>query len=316
MATPENKKALYIGINDYDNPDAKLKACVNDVEAMQALLETHEDGGSNFKSRPTSLTVNLTNAKIRAEIELLLKPERTSEHVLFYFSGHGCVKEGIGYLVGRDYTKEDWGVSMDWLAAQLNQSGVPEITVILDCCFAGAMELPSLKQNVTILTSTTEDDTAGEGRKHGFFTDILLQGLNGAAADAFGNITASSLYTLADTAFSVWQQRPVFMSKATKMRPLRMARPLMPPEDFRKLTSRKFFPNATGVRQLKPSDVCTDPTNTAQVQHLSDLLKFQQAGLIECPNNQTIYEAAMNHSHYQLSAFGEFFKEMVRQKKF
>ena len=321
MQPNQERKALFIGIKDYDDPKAKLRACINDAEAMYRLLRSHENGDPNFTTGNTKVHKDLTNEGIKAAIKSLLQENRARDHALFYFAGHGYVDDsGEGYLVGKDYSRErnDMGVPMSWLVEQLNQSSISEITVILDCCFSGnfADQLGWLKQNITLLASTTKNDIAAEGFHNGHFTSILMQGLNGAAADAFGHVTAAGLYNLADSKFSPWEQRPVFKASLTKMTPLRISQPVMSKEDFRKLTSRDFFPNDTGKTRLSPSDICTDPKLEKKTAHFEDLIQFQRAGLIECPGNKTIYQAALDGEYYQLSAFGEVFRDLVQKERF
>ena len=40
------KKALIVGIDEY--PDAPLKGCINDANAVAELLRTNGDGSPNF----------------------------------------------------------------------------------------------------------------------------------------------------------------------------------------------------------------------------------------------------------------------------
>lgn len=58
-------------------------------------------------------------------------------------------------------------------------------------------------------------------REHGVFTDLLLQGLKGGAADISGNITPASLYSFVDQSLGAWQQRPVFKTNISQFLPIR-----------------------------------------------------------------------------------------------
>lgn len=330
MTAPSNK-ALFIGINEYDLPDADLYACINDAEEMCRLLSAHENGDPNFTPRPIQFSKNLSNAQLKSEIENLLRPERPPEHALLYFSGHGYVNQAGGHLVGKDAKKGDIGISMEWLVEQLSTSDIPYITVILDCCYASqfAVQKPKteaaknttpkktiscLRDNVTLLAATT--DLAQEGPVHGAFTKILIKGLSGAAADAFGQVTAAGLYALTDSYFSVWQQRPVIKASLTAMRPLRMCAPILDRASIRTLTSRKFFKDDTREIQLKPSDIVTVPSQETASQFLAQLLRFQRVGLITCEGQMTVYEAALQSSTCKLTPFGEFIRDMIKKERF
>lgn len=223
--TYESRKALLIGINKYEK--AALYTCENDAGRMSELLATHEDGSRNFDVR---LVFNLTCAQLRIEIERWLDSKRAPDHALLYFSGHGYVEGSTnGYLVGKDFGSKDMGVSMEWLAEKIRVSNISEITIILDCCYAGiygkvqteGRSVASLPQNVTLLAGVTEEDVAASRPEYGKFTEILIEGLEGAAADPVGHVTTTSLYSLASDRLTSWQQRPVFKSYVTTVKPLR-----------------------------------------------------------------------------------------------
>lgn len=313
MKESENRKALLIGVNRYDNLDKKyqLHKCVEDAESMGGILRKHENEDDNFH---TILCKNPKHETIKANIIKVLG--RNTEHALIYFSGHGLKgKDGeSGYLVGTDYSPENPGVSMQWLFEVLNQSKVPEITLILDCCFAGSMEM-SLRENITLLAATQRDDFASEGRKdNSVFTKIMLQGLDGAAMDVFGNITATGLYNLADSLLTPFQQRPVFKSVVTRMTPLRKCITDLSNHELRQLASAQFFQDKSRTIQLYPSDVTVDEMKPLTHRKFALLLKFYRYGLIKCKDQLSIYEAALQSETCQLSPFGKFYWEIINQK--
>lgn len=88
-ASRQNKRALLIGINKYPNlPDySQLKGCVNDIRAMQRVLET------TFKFPSANVNVLLDEAAtekgIREAMENLVKDCLEGDVVVFHFSGHG-----------------------------------------------------------------------------------------------------------------------------------------------------------------------------------------------------------------------------------
>lgn len=313
MKQSDTKKALFIGINDYHKKP--LRACISDADEMQKALAKHADGKSNFTpiSRP-----NLTGANLRHGIEKFLK-DRASDHGLIFFSGHGYVDETDGYLVGKDFAKDNIGASMSWLVDQINASEIKEITIILDCCHAGELgnrsgahhPIAQLRKNVTILAATTEDDVAQEGRAHGFLTEILLKGLNGAAADILGNVSAAGLYDLADTMLSPFHQRPVFKSFVTQMSPLKKCKSDMDEATLHKLVARDFFENPKKRLQLYPEYIALDISQQKKVAYFSNLSQFQKAGLLACDDQLTLYEAALRSKSCSLSSYGLFIHEMI-----
>lgn len=50
----------------------------------------------------------------------------------------------------------------------------------------------------------------GEINGHGVFTDLLLQALQGGAANITGQITPGSVYAYIDQALGEWKQKPIF----------------------------------------------------------------------------------------------------------
>ena len=89
--------------------------------------------------------------------------------------------------------------------------------IILDCCYSGKLGDCSpidssntmIGKGVTILTASDRDEVAIEDgiTGHGVFTELLIQGLKGGAADVSGNITPASLYSFVDQSLGVWEQR-------------------------------------------------------------------------------------------------------------
>ena len=320
MQLNNSRKALIIGINKYDNPNAKLRSCENDASQMHQLLCKHEDETANFDAQ---LQLNLTCEQLRKQVLNLLKPQRAPSHALLYFSGHGYVNASGGFLVGKDYSKEDIGISMDWLAEQIQASGIPQITLIFDCCHAatyGQMEsegrlLSSLPENVTLLAAVRGDDVAQEGPRHGKFTQILLQGLEGAAADVLGRVTAASLYSMADAVLTPWQQRPVFKSFVTAMEPLRQCHPTVDKQQLIELNGYDFFKERNRKKQLKPSCVCTDTEKKRSMEAFVRLSEFQRAGLIQCNHGRTVYEAALRGETCELTPLGHFFLELLDKNR-
>jgi hypothetical protein len=316
MKTSQTKKALLIGINDYHA--SPLRACIEDVDAMQILLDKNADETPNFS---TCTAKDVTSEKLRAALEKFLS--RKPEHALIYYSGHGYVDaDGKGYLVGKDYTKEDIGMSMDWMAEKLNCSGIPEITVILDCCYADSFAkeesegqlLSHLRKNVTVLSATTHDDTASEVPSQGLFTTQLIKGLTGAAANVFGHVTAAGLYDVADSMLSPWQQRPVIKSFVTQMSPLRTCSPVLTNAHLQTFRKPMYFYRKDRIIRLTPAMVGRT-AEEAKDTKFSMLLQFQLAGLIETPDHKSVYEGALNSSTCKLSPFGHFLWDMMEKKR-
>jgi len=249
--------------------------------------------------------------------------DKPADHALLYFSGHGHVDEAGGYLVANDYTAENIGASMNWLNEKLNASKIKEITILLDCCKAGNMgnvagqklRLSILRDNVTILAASRGEGLAIEGLKHSVFTSLLLDGLNGAAADWQGYISAAGLYDLADTYLSPWQQRPVYKSSVTHMSMLRKVKAALPLEMQQALISFQFFREADTCLQLSPALLPKDLHQQPEINRfLAHLFAFHRAGLIECEDGLNPYEAALQYKVCKLTSYGQFFHRLQRKQ--
>src|SRR3546814_13670532 len=94
-------------------------------------------------------------------------------------------------------------MSLGDILAQANKA-YPKIkssVIILDSCHSGyAGEVAGLGNEdvsligtgVTILTASHRAGVAEEGIKHGLFTEIIIAGLRGGAADIHGNVKPRS----------------------------------------------------------------------------------------------------------------------------
>lgn len=313
MKLNEARKALFVGINNY--PDAPLRACIRDAERMHQLLAKHGDESPNFFGPKKT---DLSTQRLQDALVELLNPTRPAKHALFYYSGHGYADDsGSGYFVASDYSKDKPGIPMWWLFDKLNKSTIPEITVILDCCFAGnfGSEL-SLRENISVLAATRGNDVSVEGRLHGMFTEVLIKGLEGAAADVFGNVTATSLYNLADTTFLPTQQRPVYRGHLAQVTALRKCEGGLEVTELRQLCAPRFFRDPETPLGLRPHDVPTDfNAQTEKARFWRQLARFEKARLVECSHGQSLVEAAKSGSEVQLSVTGKFYCELIKKGK-
>ncbi|MNJ82832.1 Caspase domain protein [compost metagenome] len=315
MSMYEKRKALLIGVNEYDHYN-RLKGCENDVSMIEEVLQCHEKGNPNFS---ISKSLNATNEIIKSEISALL--ERDATMALFYFSGHGNVTDDGGFICGRNTSKDNSGVSMDWIIEQINKSIIPEITLILDCCFAGEIAneetdgtiFTRLRKGVTILAATTETDTAAEFLRKGVFTSILYNGLKGAAKDIVGHVTAVSLYSNAESILSPWEQRPVFKSFVKQLTPLRFCIPTVRKQILRQMVHEPYFSYKEKLIPLN-SELLQNESGVIGEEELYAFAAFEKAGLLECPDGISLLQAIIENKTCQLSPYGRHIWELFSKK--
>ena len=66
------RKALFLGINQYDNIGG-LNGCANDAQQMSAVLSRHADGRPNFSSQVfVSPETNLSKSFIEGKIKRVI----------------------------------------------------------------------------------------------------------------------------------------------------------------------------------------------------------------------------------------------------
>jgi len=307
------RKALIVGINNY--PKAPLCGCVNDASAFSAIIETNGDGSPNFDVR--LVTDVPTKSELKGLIIELFSGD--CETALLYFSGHGLLDDIGGYIVTPDYKPNDEGVSMDEILNIANDSKAQNRVIILDCCHSGALGSPKnlggksahIGEGVSILTASRDSESAIEINGHGVFTNLLLDALQGGAADLRGHITPGSVYAYIDQALGPWDQRPVFKTNITRFTSLRTVTPQVPIDILRKLVD--YFPTPQDEFALDPS---FEDTNAPVVEHkivephakaenvavFKHLQKFQGVGLVVPVNEQYMYFAAMNSKSCKLTA--------------
>ncbi len=148
-----SRKAVIVGINNYDVRAPKLNGCVNDALQMAEMLRRH------FRFENTNIRVvtdeRATQEAILARLEWLVADARGGDQLVFHFSGHGS------QVADRDGDELDQldeiicPYDMDWdhpltddvfaryfarLSSEVN------LTVVLDCCHSGT-GLRDVRQN-------------------------------------------------------------------------------------------------------------------------------------------------------------------------
>ena len=313
------RKALVVGINNY--PTGPLKGCVNDANAIAGILSTHSDGSPNFSVRLlTSSNDTIDRVLLRKSINTLFAGK--CDIALLYFSGHGFIKNTGGYLVTTDAKQYDEGVSMDEILNIANQSKIKDKVIILDCCHSGAAGTPSitgssiaiLSEGLSILTASRDSESAMEINGSGIFTSLVVDALNGGAADLRGNITPGSIYAYVDEALGVWDHRPIFKTNITHFTSLRNVAPPVLLEILRKICD--YFPLPEHEFALDPSyEFTSDKAIDSHVKILKHLQKFESVGLVRPIGEEHMYFAAMNSKACRLTAFGYQYWRLVKEGK-
>lgn len=319
------KKALVIGINNY--PTHPLKGAINDAKIISKLLQINGNDTTNFEVKP--IYDVSTKSELLSEIVNFFNVK--ADMGILYFAGHGYVNEFGGFIVTPDHKRYDEGISMNYILDLANGSEIRNKVIILDCCKSGIFGDPTknttitpINSGISILTSSREDEVSKEINGHGVFTNLLIEGLNGGAADVRGHISPGGLYAYIDQALGAHEQRPVFKTNVTEFVELRSVIPQVTLSTLRKLT--EYFHSPSDCLQLDPS---FEDTNSNEVAHdiiepfaneknvliFKDLQKLEGVGLIVPVGEDHMYYAAMRSKTCKLTSLGHHYWRLVREGK-
>lgn len=323
------KHALVVGIDKYaDNP---LRGCENDARDIAQLLAKNGDGSPNFSVRLlSSENETVDSAKLIDKIGQLFTHD--AETALLYFAGHGVIQPetNAGYLVSQDGRRGAWGMSLSEILGLANRAypRIRSTVIILDSCHSGyAGEIAGLGRTetavigdgVTILTATHREGRAAETLGRGVFTDILVEGLEGAASDIRGNVTPAALYSHVDQTLGTWEQRPMYKANVRSFIALRKVSPKIPDEVLRRLP--QYFPDPAYVFPLNPSfepdrqnipvELRQLPVDEEHVKIFKELQLCNRHGLVVPVDADHMYYAAINSTGCKLTATGAHYRRLA-----
>lgn len=316
----EMKRALLVGIDKYECA-SPLKGCENDVNALMPLLAKNEDDSPNFECvvKTSASETPVSRRSLLDLIESLLKPG--ADIALFYFAGHGKQVGNDVVLVSQDGQGSDLGVSMSEVLAKVQRSQVPEVSIILDCCFSGVAggipqlgtDAAALRSGVSILTASRGDEVSietPEGR--GLFSTYLCGALEGGAADVLGKVTIAGIYAYLSESFGSWDQRPMFKANVYRLHEVRCSSPAVPFPELRRLA--EFFETQHSELPLDSSYEPTAEPKHPEHEAIFEILQHCRAAkLVEPIGEQHMYYAAMNNKACKLTPLGRLYWSMAKQ---
>jgi hypothetical protein len=320
--------ALIVGVNyyQYGNP---LFGCVDDAHAVKAVLERHDGGSINFDCKlltgtgPTDL---VQRSELKDSIEELFKND--ADVALFYFAGHGHIEPSGGYILASDASRGDEGVSLSEILTFANTSPAKNKIIILDSCHSGIAgtspvdnQTAALSEGLTVLTASTKDQYATEKDGRGVFTTLLVDALNGSAANLTGDVTPGSIYAHIDQSLGAWEQRPVFKTNVKQFVSLRTVSPPITTNDLRKIID--FFPDAgfeysldpTYEPEMKGRDKGMPDPIEEHTKIFSILQQYNRLNLLVPVGVKHMWNAAMESKSCRLTALGEHYRRLVEKDR-
>ncbi len=319
------KKALIVGVNYYTEM-GHLYGCVNDAYAVSQALQRHMDGQLNFDVKlVTAVDENtaISRKQLKDDISSLFSDD--PEVALLYFAGHGHVEDSGGYLVTSECKDGDDGLSLEDVLNFANDSRAKNKILILDSCHSGVAgtskslgEKTLLSEGMTILTASSKDQYAQELGGSGVFTSLLVDALNGGAANLLGDITPGSIYAHIDQSLGAWEQRPIFKTNVKAFTSLRKVAPPIQLSDLKQITN--LFPSPSSEFPLDPSfepqppapnhGIEPDPENNRK---FSILQKLNRLNLVKPVGEDHMYFAAMNSKPCRLTVLGEHYWNLIKK---
>jgi hypothetical protein len=218
-------KALIIAVDEYMSANS-LPNTVNDaLEIKRLLLESpsffKEQDVQVFQGSISRRTILLTALKSFFE-------SAVNTDVLFLFwAGHGAFINNEGYFVPFDgdiYSPDISMIKMSEVRDLIDQTAATTVLSFFDTCHSGAITR-NIQQELlrglevkgsgkVLIAACTASEYAADRAGHGAFTDYLIRGLEGEAADRNGDIDVYNLYSYVSKKLNeeISNQNPVIKS--------------------------------------------------------------------------------------------------------
>ena len=225
------KWALLVGVEQYQRPEiATLRYSVADVRAVARTLDDTcripADHVFVLTSDAPDADAQPTKTNITFRLEYLAKNVKPGDQFIFYFSGHGMLREGRSYLLTVESdarsleTLEDSAYPVERLHQLLNRVQASEKLVFMDACRRDPASGRGLSdqglseefaRSVVVCPREGAAEAGDEGtatfyackvgqrayewpaKGRGFFSYFVEEGLRGEAADAQGQVTVNGL---------------------------------------------------------------------------------------------------------------------------
>ena len=321
------REALLVGVSRYESdgfPD--LFCCVNDARAMETMVGTHWNDERNFFcTRLTTDEGNVGEAELRSAVRKLMQDAQSDDDLLFYFSGHGTICDGDGYLVTQDAEPDNPGYPMAELLRRVNRCRARSVLIVLDSCHSGEMgntgdagdlHQATLSQGVTILSASSPTQESREGQEYSLFTELVLAALAGGAADVRGHVSAASIYGYVEQVLSPLQQRPMYKSHARQLEPVRKCEPAVPDGVLRNLPDL-FARGPDRPVQMDPTWEITETNHLPEnVEKFNTFKMLRNGRLLTTEDNLDLYYVALGSKHVLLTPLGKLYWRLAKERIF
>ncbi len=184
--------ALTIGVGNRDVDNPAMATTANDARRVGKELI----GRARFLPANVQTVINddTTAAQVLAKLDALAAQTSAApaEMVVIYFSGHGCMKNGLYYIVCRDTVNTDvehTAIAGSVFTEKLQAIQTDKLLVLLDCCHSGGIYDPIdipfdkdavlAKPNRVIISASHSSEVSFLSKPLSVFTYALVEGLAG-----------------------------------------------------------------------------------------------------------------------------------------
>lgn len=231
-------KAFLVAANlNIDPGFSSLPNTLNDIREIKTLLteEPSNFNDANVQVYSGNIVKNLT---ISFALQDFFQSAIEDDILFLFWAGHGYLHNAEGYLVPHDGLSNDAAntmIKMHDVKNWIENCNAKTIITLLDTCHSGAIVrghevLRGIEVSGTgkvIIAACQSSQYAYDRGGHGAFTDYLIQGLSGAAANADGIIDIYNLYSYITTKLSAefsGKQIPVLNSSTLSGVPIEIKR--------------------------------------------------------------------------------------------
>ncbi len=140
----------------------------------------------------------------------------------------------------------------------------------------------------------------------GLFTSLVVDALEGGAADVLGDVSAPSVYAYLEAALGAWDQRPLFKSHVSQLVPIRKCQPAVDLAVLRELPT--LFPLPAEDLSLSPAfETRCEQREDQKVEVFCKLQALHRAHLVVPVGAAHMYDAAMENKACRLTASGRYY---------
>ena len=148
----------------------------------------------------------------------------------------------------------------------------------------------------------------------GVFTSLVVDALEGGAANLLGAVSATAIYAYVEAALGAWDQRPLFKAHVSSVVELRCCTPPITRDVLRRLP--KLFPLPAEDLPLSPAYEPQAPgSDAAKVFDFHDLQALNRVHLVVPVKAQHMYDAAMNSKACRLTPSGRYYWRLARDNR-